>query len=263
MRAPPRNLPKVLFLDIETSFKIAGIWKRFKENISMDQLFQDTYVLSWAAKWLGQRGIMADALFLHPKAYRADATDDTAILKTVWKLLDKADYVVAHNGASFDVPTLNSRFIQAGLNPPSPYVVIDTLSIARRKFKFTSNRLGDIGQALKVGGKLKTDFSLWKHVVVDHNRAAFERMVNYNKRDVQLLESVYHKLKVWDNNHPNLHLDKDRPHCNACGSTNVKRNGTRMTAAGRYQQYQCLECGHWMRSNKMIKTQRPFTLRGA
>lgn len=264
MRAPPRNAPKVLFLDIETSFKIAGIWKRFQENVSMDQLFQDTYVLSWAAKWLGSNEMMSDALYRHPKLYKKDPTDDTAILKTIWRLLDKADYIVAHNGAAFDVPTLNSRFLQAGMKPPSPYIVIDTLAIARRKFKFTSNRLDDIGKALKVGQKLHTGFGLWKQVVLDRNRKAFEQMVAYNKQDVTLLEAVYHKLKAWDNNHPNLNLADDRPDkCNVCQSTHIKRNGVKVAASGRYQQYQCKDCGHWMRSNKAIKTKRKFTLRGA
>lgn len=250
---PRRSKAKVLLLDIETSFKIAGVWGTYDQNVSADQLFQDTHVLCWAAKWQGEKKIMTDALFLHPKAYKADPTNDKPVLEKIWKLLDEADYVIGQNCHRFDLPVLNARFIQHGMKPPSPYIVIDTLLIARRRFKFTSNRLDDLGKALNVGRKKETGgFSLWRDIVLKHDLKAFRKMVAYNKQDVVLLEKVYTALRPWDTQHPNVNPDMEKLLCNVCGSKHLQHRGVRRTAHQTYQRYQCIDCGHWLRAAKAI-----------
>lgn len=259
--------PKVLFLDIETSFKIAGVWGRFNQNIAMNQLLQDTYVLCWCAAWLGKDEVISDALHYHTSAYKKDPSNDKPILKYVWRLLDQADYVVAHNGAKFDIPVLNARFIQHGMQPPSAYKVIDTLHVARRAFKFSSNRLDDLGQALGVGQKLDTGgFGLWKSVVINQDRKAFDKMVDYCAQDVELLEKVYLALRPWDNKHPSTAIltELDKPICNVCGSEHVVKWGSYATNTQKYQKYRCQTCGHSMRSrkaDKLTKQQKQNLLR--
>lgn len=70
-----------------------------------------------------QRSILAEASRVH----NIFATDligcpvwDEALAGKARKLLSMADYVVAHNGAGFDVPFLNAEFARVGLGPVEP-----------------------------------------------------------------------------------------------------------------------------------------------
>lgn len=254
-------MTNILVLDTETAPKMGYVWSLWKQNVGLNQLVKDTYILNWSAKWLGEDCIYSDALHYH-KLYKKDPESDRAILKYLWKLVDKADIVVAHNGDGFDIPTMNSRFILNGMPPPSPFKTIDTLKIARQNFRFTSNRLDYLGQILGVGRKMETGgFELWRSVVLDRDSTQFDKMVEYCEQDVLLLEEVYQRLKVWAKGHPKIdlkHGDLEEMTCNVCGGTDIKKNGTYTTNAGRYQQYRCA-CGHNMRSRsseKLTKEQR-------
>lgn len=248
---------KILLLDIETAPKVSFTWGTYNQNISSDQLIEDMYVLCWSAKWLGKKKIMADALYLHPKEYKKDKKNDIHILRSLRLLMDEADIIIAHNGASFDIPTINSRMLINKLTPPSSYRIIDTLAVARKAFKFTSNRLDDLGKALGVGRKLDTGgFMLWRNIVLHHDKQSFQKMLAYNKQDVILLENVYKCLRAWDKTHPALGWTSDKPKCNACGRDSVVANGTYVTNTGRYRRFVCKMCGHTMRSRVKEKDGR-------
>ena len=246
--------PKILFFDIETAYIRAAVWSRWNINVNMSQVMEDWYVLCWSAAWAGEDFVMSDALHYHPAAYGANPRDDREVLQSIWNLLDEADIVVAHNGNRFDIPKLNARFIKHGMGPTSPVKVVDTLRVAKRSFKFTSNRLDDLGDYLGVGRKIPTDFKLWADIIERHDRKAFDRMVAYCEQDVQLLEDVYLKLRPWDKTHPStVALDADEPRCNVCNSTRILKNGTYDTQAQRYQKFKCGDCGHNMRLKKSDK----------
>jgi DNA-directed RNA polymerase subunit RPC12/RpoP len=251
--------PKILIFDVETAPVMAFVWQRWKVNVAMNQVIQDNYVLSWSAKWLGEDTVHWDALYRHKDVYAADPTDDSAIMETLWDLLDEADYVVAHNGNRFDIPVVSGRFLVHGMQPPSTYQSIDTLLMARRCFKLTSHRLDDLGNYLGVGRKIDTGgFELWSDVVLHQDMGAFKRMVDYNIQDVELLESVYLELRPWDKKHPSTVVmgDLDKIQCNTCGSERVKKNGSYATNTQIYQKYKCTECGHNMRSRQAVKLDR-------
>ena len=59
--------------------------------------------------------------------------DDKRISEGIWKLVDQADIVIAHNGSQFDVPNLNTRFLLNDLPPPKLYQTIDTLRVAKKQ----------------------------------------------------------------------------------------------------------------------------------
>jgi hypothetical protein len=242
---------KILLIDLETSPKTAFVWGRWKQNVAMNQMIQDTYVLNWSAKWLDDEYIYTDALPYHKKEYKADPTDDTAILETLWDLINEADILIAHNGDRFDMPTMNSRFIQKQIPPPDSYRTIDTLKIAKRKFRFTSNRLDDLGQFLDVGRKMDTGgFELWSDIVLKRCPKAWKHMIEYCEQDVFLLEAVYHKLAPWNDKAPAAHIldTTDKPLCNVCGSDRLHKNGTYATNTNTYQKFKCADCGHNHRS---------------
>ena len=51
---------KILLLDIETAPMKAYVWKRWKENISLDQTISEWFMLCWSAKWLYSEEAMGE-----------------------------------------------------------------------------------------------------------------------------------------------------------------------------------------------------------
>lgn len=240
---------KVLFFDIETAPMNAWVWGLWDQNIGLNMLKDQWYMLTWAAKWQGEEDIYYDSNHLH-----GDHKDDGPIIRSLHALLDEADIVVGHNGNRFDIKKSNARFIQHGMAPPSPYRKIDTLLEARKNFAFTSNKLDELGKVLGVGKKAETGgFALWEGCLQgDHD--SFEKMVEYNIQDVNLLEDVYEQLRPWMQNHPNMAVfdEAEVSTCTKCGSDNLNYRGYASTQAGRYHRFQCMDCGGWGRDRTSI-----------
>lgn len=209
-------------------------------------------MLSFACKWNDEKKIRAYALPDY-QGYKKDKENDLALVKELHRMLDEADIVVAHNGDSFDIKKANARFAIHGLTPPSPYKTIDTLKIARAKFKFGSNKLTDLGQYLGIGGKLPhTGAHLW-FSAMEGDEAAWNLMRRYNKRDVELLVKVYEKLKPWATNLPNMNLYGGNPgDCPTCQSDHVQRRGTLVKLNTTRYRFHCQECGAWFSSNEKV-----------
>jgi hypothetical protein len=211
-------------------------------------LKQYGYILCWCAKWLNDTKVYSDALINYPD-YKNNPENDKYILQTIWKLLDEADIVIGHNVADFDVKQLNTAFIKNGMKPPSPYKIVDTLLVARRKFSFLSNKLADLGKILKLGEKVETGgFSLWKRCLAG-DKKAWQHMLKYNKQDVMLLEKVYYKMLPYIENHPHYgsYIDDNKIVCTNCGSTKLNKNGFTFNNLAKYQRLLCQDCGSWMR----------------
>lgn len=240
---------KTLMLDLETAPITANVWRLFKENIGINQVIQDSYVLCWTAKWEHEDELISDALHYHPTLWKSDHTNDRIIMGELWKLVDEADIIVAHNADRFDIPVMNARFLAHGMHPPSPYRSIDTLKIARRKFRLASNKLDWLSRFLKIGTKVRTGgFDLWGDIIHSQDTAAFDHMVEYCEKDVELLEQVYITLRSWDDKLPAKSVNTDGKTCNACGSDDIVKNGSYSTNTQIYQKYKCKSCGHNMRS---------------
>jgi DNA polymerase III epsilon subunit-like protein len=174
-------------------------------------------------------------------------------METLWDMINEADIVVGHNGDNFDVKTMNARFAVHGIEAPSSYRTVDTLKIARRKFRFASNKLDYLGKILGVGRKIETGgWKLWDDIVTHRDKKAFDKMVEYNIQDVLLLEDVYKELAPWDERHPSTTIfgALDVKACNICGSEKLQKNGSYATNTQKYQKYKCKDCGHNMRSRK-------------
>lgn len=238
--------PKILLLDIETAPMQGYMWSIWKQNIGLNQIISEWFMLCWSAKW-----IYSDEVFsgkLNKKELLSQ--NDKRICGDLWKLLDDAELVVAHNGDRFDIPKINTRFIINGLNRPSPYRTIDTLTVARKQFGFSSNRLDVLAGYFGFDHKLSTDFSLWDRCVKGDTQA-MDYMSKYCDRDVGLLEEVYLKIRNWIPNHPNigLYFDTNEQICPNCGSTDLKECKPYYTTVGRYQTFRC-KCGAISRVKK-------------
>ena len=237
-----KKLPKILIFDVETAPMKAYVWNRWNQNISLDATISEWFMIAWSAKWLFSDETMGDVL----TPFEAKNEDDSRIVQTLWQLIDRADIIVAHNGKRADVPWINTRFIVNGLNPPSPYHLIDTCEIAKKQFGFSSNKLDALAGYFGIPHKYKTDFQLWKDCL-DGVQESLQYMLEYNKKDTEILEEVYLKLRPWIKNHPNCGnlISSEVPICCACGSEHLELIPDKYyyTSIGKYQLFRCTECG--------------------
>jgi len=238
--------PKVLILDIENAPMMSYHWSLWKQNIGKPMRIEGnrSYMMSIAMKWLGE-----DTVYY----FETRTEDDSVLVAQTLAFLDEADFVIAHNGAKFDIPKINAYAILNGLLPPSPYKVIDTLQIARKNFMFESNTLATLADQLGCTPKLThqkfTGFSLWAECMKG-NEEAWEEMKEYNIQDFDTLEEVYLKLRPWAKVHPNLavHQEREVHACPKCNSVNVIRRGYQYSNVSKYQRYTCNDCGSWSRT---------------
>ncbi len=182
---------KILILDLETAPLKSFHWKMFKENISLDQLISESYVLSWCAKWHHSSAVM----YMDNRSQK-NFENDKAIIKRLCELVDEADMVVAHNGRAFDMKVLGFRIATHKLDVPSAYHMIDTLTLARKYIRCASYKLAHLAEHFNVKYK-KLDhgqypgFKLWREIVDKRNLKAWQCMEKYNKYDVLSLEELY------------------------------------------------------------------------
>jgi hypothetical protein len=250
---PPKNGPKVLIFDIETAPMLGYVWSLWDNNVALNQLHSDWYILSWSAKWLGA----PDTQVMYADQRNArNIEDDSTILKHIWNLLDTADIVVTQNGKSFDQKKLNARFILNKFQPPSSYKHIDTKLIANKYFGFTSSKLEYMTDKLCVKYKKSkhkkfAGFELWRECLAQ-NQEAWDEMELYNKYDVLSLEELYQIMIPWDSSiNFNLYHDGEEHVCK-CGSKSHRKNGFYYTTSGKYQKYRCRQCGAETRDKKNL-----------
>lgn len=234
---------KVLVLDIETAPIMAYTWGIWNQNIQPSNIHSDWFCLTWAAKWLFEDKVYSAKL----TSKEAINQDDSRIIKGIWKLLNEADIVIAHNGQKFDLPKLNSRFIVNQLHPPLPYQQIDTLLHIRRQFGFTSNKLDYVNQLLNLPRKKENDgMPLWINCYKGDTKALSD-MLEYNIEDVRILEETYLRIRAWIKPHPNMGLfilDETQSRCPSCGSHELQMQGKEYkTTANSYEQFRCCNCG--------------------
>lgn len=237
---------RTLIYDIETSPSLGYVWGKWQQDVI--QFKEEWYILCFAYKWLDEKKTHIVAL---PdfKLYKKDPTNDREVVQKLHDLFSEADVVIAHNGNSFDQKKSQARMLYHGMNPPQPYQQLDTKLIARRHFNFTSNKLDDLGEVLKVGKKLQTGgFSTWLGCMAG-DKKAWDKMKKYNKQDVVLLEKVYLKMRPWTANHPAVNVIDNLPEaCPKCGKGPLQARGYATTKTNRYRRSQCQSCGGWSQS---------------
>ena len=239
--------PKVLLFDIETTPLTVKTWHTGKQRISFDQIMDEWFLLSYSGKWLFDSKVFGSVLTPDEAIHK----DDLRITKEIWNYFNQADVIIAHNGNGFDIPKSQTRFLMHKLVPPSPFQTIDTLLIARKNFRLSSNKLDYIGQLMLNERKLHTEYSLWLRCL-EGDPQALSDMLTYNKQDVLLLEDIYVLLRPWIKSHPNMaiFMEAHEPSCPNCGSTDIKECGYYTTSVNRFLAFRCNSCGAVCRSRK-------------
>lgn len=236
---------KILLYDLETAPMLAYIWRPDDQYVPMDRLIHDTFLLTWSAKWYGERQVHQG--IIHPD--EVFEHDDSRIVVELANLIAQADILVAHNGDRFDVPMLNNRLLALDLEPMGPKRTIDTLKLAKKNFRLAYNKLDYLGELLGLGRKLKTDFELWRQCL-EGNTKAINRMARYNRQDVILLEQIFDKLLPYSNGVARMveGTDTGEMACPSCGCADVELRGFHRTNISTFQKFRCKKCLRYSRS---------------
>lgn len=204
--------------------------------------------MSFAARWTDQK---KSSIEFHSNY------DDSHVgmVLRAWELLDEADALLSWNGKAFDTKHMQREFLLQGLGPPSPFKEIDLLAVARKEFKFVSNKLENVAFELLGRGKVKhSGFDLWTRCLAGDAKAWAE-MGKYNKMDVHLLVDLYEFFLPWIKNHPNRNLyDGTKGCCPNCGKDALIKRGPRRSLTREYQRYRCSSCLAWSTGTKMISS---------
>ncbi len=226
---------KRLFYDIETSPNIGFFWQPgYKLQIPFENIIKERAIICISYKFEG--GTVQNLRW-------SKKQNDYGMLKKFIKILESSDEAIAHNGDQFDIKWIRGRAIKFGLQMSPDIVTVDTLKLARGKFRFNSNRLDYLAQYLGVGAKVATGgFGLWKAIVLHKDEKALNKMVKYCDNDVIILEEVYNQLKPYVPAKTSIAMD--RKHCPECGKDSMIIHHNRVLASGaKKTTLRCKECG--------------------
>jgi len=234
---------KSLIWDVETTdldlrvraYQLKNYIKYFDPKV----IERDWTMLGAAWMWLNDDNAQAISVTAE------SPLDDYGVIKTLHGVLNEADLLIGHNSDAFDIKKFNTRAIYYDLPPIKPLRTVDTLKIAKKYFKFTSNKLSYICNYLKL--EMKDESPDWVKCI-DGDADELRYMRKYNKQDVIATRDLYVKLRSFHHTHPKAPKVKDIEGnyvvaCPKCSSTNYVRNGTRTLNSGRRrQEYQCQDC---------------------
>lgn len=238
--------PRILIWDVETSTMdilhrtySLKIYKRYHDH---KDIVRDWIMLGAAWKWLDEDEV--GCISVTP----SDSLNDRGVITHLHSVLSQADMLVGHNSDNFDIKKFNTRALYYGLPPVPKVKSVDTLKVARKYFKLSSNTLSYIADFL--GADAKDESPDWDKCL-EGDADELRYMRKYNKQDVLVTEQVYKKLRGWHDTHPNLNVmhetrDSKGYHvdlCKVCGSPNIVKNGKSYTNAGVRQRYACRDCG--------------------
>lgn len=254
--------PRIVFIDLETSAALAYCFGRHKVFLQQDNIKEEGgKILCSGYRWLGQSKstVLKDYSEVKQK-------EDYLVCQIMHDIYSNADVVVGHNLLGFDHKMLEVRCLANGL-PPLPTVkLIDTLQIAKKEFRFPSNKLDSLAAYLGIGRKVShAGIDMWIKVQ-EGDQAALDSMVEYCEQDVDLLYEVFMNLRgrglVSGINFANYYND-NLVRCKSCGSTDVEPTGRLVTTpTGKYNELQCNECETLQRDkqNQLSKEKRQSLL---
>jgi len=189
--------------------------------------------------------------------FKKDAYNEENLVREAHKILTDCDGLIAHYGDKFDVKYMRTKFMIYGLDHQILDVPTrDTCLIARRKLKMHSNRLNALLEVFGFEQKDKMHMNDW-FKVIQGNMASMRKMNKYCANDVNCLHELYKKIhhlfpqSRWP--HEGISLNNTRDACPECGSLKVQKRGIVVKQVGKYQRYQCMDCGKWYQDTRMMR----------
>lgn len=251
--------PKILFLDIETAPVLGWSWQFYDTNLV--DIYRDWSILSCAWMWDGEKEVSVMSIH-RPRNlldFITNPENDRDLVKRLWSFLDRADFVVAHNGQSFDVKKIQSRFLHYGLTPTSPVKVIDTLKETKRISNNTRNNQDALLKSWGLGKKMEHDgWPMWLGCM-SGEKDRWTQMLSYNKQDVVGLCAIYERLRPWLKESAGIFHEKLVCPKPGCGSNNIARRGYYRGRTTVYPRIQCNDCFGWSTLHINMRDLKPLT----
>jgi DNA polymerase elongation subunit (family B) len=227
-----------LYFDCEVSANVGLFWQSgYKLQIGTENIIKERAIICICYKWEDDN----EVYYLQWDSKQ----DDKKLLQEFINVANTADELVGHNGDKFDLAWIRTRCLFHNIQMFPTYNTIDTLKVARSKFRFNSNRLDYIGKFLGLGQKNHTNFDLWKDIMIKNCKKAMNTMIDYCIQDVVLLEKVHKALNnhIPSKTHYGVIFGQDRGSCPECGSDDIVINKRRTTASGvKKIQFICKTC---------------------
>ena len=242
-----KNSPKILVYDIETTPLMAYVWGLGKQVVRHGQLHKERNmydIICITYQWLGDK--KARALVFD------ENQDSTHMIEQFDKMAEAADVTIGKNSDRFDVKQINSQRMLKGLPPLGDWVEKagqdDIEKQIRKYFYLPSYSLDYVSALMGFGGKHKMEFQDWIDIVEKNRgwKSKVHKMVEYGKKDVEDTTAVLKKILPYVKLKTSMTaLNEGIATCNIpeCGSTEMRKNGTRMINKTKYQRLQCGECG--------------------
>ncbi len=237
--------PRVLIWDIETMSGSARFWgKRWDPSIVKIESYPYILCVSWT--WFD-----IETGTWEPVQFRRKAKgkgNDKGLVRHIRNLLSEADVAVAHNGDRFDITETMARIAYHDIDPPEPFIPVDTKKLASKHFRLPSNSLNDIADYFGLGRKVQhTGYHLWDGCEKE-DEVAWSTMREYSLFDTELLARVfarmYRHVKI-----PRFNMQQwtGRYSCMHCGSlwTQKRGKGKHRTKATAKHQVYCTRCREW------------------
>ena len=241
------NKPSVLIYDIETSPCTGWFWRTGKQVIGANQIRRPGKIICLSYRFTDWE----DGRVEHLK-WSAKHCDEK-LVKKFYKIAVEADILVGHNGDGFDKKWLNTRLAYHKHPTLKHTITEDTLKQTRQQFALPSFKLDFLCKFFKIPGKLSTTTGMWERVVFDNCRKSLTEMVAYCDQDVLILDKLYHRIYPYVNHKISLSVYNSEPTiCPVCGSNNVQARGYQVTKTGKFQRYQCQDCGNWFRGGRNL-----------
>ena len=271
-----KRKPKILIYDIESCLNQAYLFGCGKQVVRHHQLIPGRSswgIICISYCWNDSSNV---------KRIEWEPKEGTAgVIKKFDKIIKKADHTIGKNSDRFDTKMINAQRMLAGLpGLPEWTKHTDDLEKQMRKyFRLPSQSLDYISEQLGFGGKINMEFRDWVAIdrymevleleqkvgmdkrslsmvcdyrykmsldAVKHKgKEAFDKMCHYCDKDVFDTRELWNKLKEHFDPKFNMatYYDK-RKACKMCGSSNVFKNGKRVSGKTMYQYYMCKDCNY-------------------
>lgn len=169
------------------------------------------------------------------------------------KLIHDGDIWLTHYGTWYDIPFINTRLLYHRLPVlPANHTHIDTWKVSRNRLKLRSNRLVTISDFMGTDEqKNSIKPEQWLRALGGH-RESMDYIVEHCRRDCEVLEEVYYRIRPLVLDHPHMGGAKWGA-CRFCGNQTLVSRGSRLTRTRRYKRLQCTTCGGWDRSDVFEK----------
>lgn len=193
-------------------------------------------------KWLGEDKIHVPSIMDYD-GWEKDVIDDKKLVRDFHKVMMEADMLVGFYSKGFDLPWIQSKFLEYNL-PVLPLIPhVDLYYVARSNLRLGRKSLDNISSFMKLGSKkYYVSGSIWKRARIG-DPAALDKVVKHCHADIVLTEKLYLKLRPLVRQHPRLNGWLP---CANCGGSNLQRRGYAITRTqGKKIRVWCRDCGSW------------------